>query len=360
MLNFLNFFRKKWTFSKIKQTDLLILSQDIFLFNKKIKFAYYDDKIYLRYILDILIYFLSQKIKKKKISIIEAHTFIKIKKTNSCIALGHDRNKLIFDVKKYFPEIKNIAYQFGYWFPNLIDKGLELVKNKKIDYYFFFDERTKQLTEKFMKTNSIISGSIPSNEKIFPVIKKKYDFMFISNFRYSTETEAKNLNASQAFFLDNLSKYCNLKNKSFCIARVYTRKDKNRYSNKNLKQENIFIKKYAKNYFVENIDSFILAQKSEVCICTHSNLGYELLGRGNKVLFCNTNKDTYSWHFASVANGPFWYKGNSKKEIFEKLENILSLSNNSWNKILRDSKIPIKFDPGNKILKSIIYKLKYN
>ena len=42
-----------------------------------------------------------------------------------------------------------------------------------------------------MKTNSIISGSIASNEKIFPVIKKKYDFMFISNFRYSTETEAK-------------------------------------------------------------------------------------------------------------------------------------------------------------------------
>ena len=50
-----------------------------------------------------------------------------------------------------------------------------------------------------MKTNSIISGSIASNEKIFPVIKKKYDFMFISNFRYSTETE-QNLNASQTFF----------------------------------------------------------------------------------------------------------------------------------------------------------------
>ena len=64
MLNFLNDLRKKCTFSKIEQTDLLILSQDIFLFNKKIKFAYYDNKIYLRYILDILIYFLSQKYKK--------------------------------------------------------------------------------------------------------------------------------------------------------------------------------------------------------------------------------------------------------------------------------------------------------
>ena len=137
MLNFLNDLRKKCTFSKIEQTDLLILSQDIFLFNKKIKFAYYDNKIYLRYILDILIYFLSQKIQKKQISIIEAHTFIKIKKTNSCIVLGHDRNNLIFDVKRYFPEIKNIAYQFGYWFPNLINQGLELIKDKKVDFYFF-------------------------------------------------------------------------------------------------------------------------------------------------------------------------------------------------------------------------------
>ena len=159
MLNFLNDLRKKCTFSKIEQTDLLILSQDIFLFNKKIKFAYYDNKIYLRYILDILIYFLSQKIQKKQISIIEAHTFIKIKKTNSCIVLGHDRNNLIFDVTRYFPEIKNIL---PLWFPNLINQGLELIVIKD-DFIFLTNVQT--IARK--QTNSIISGSIAVMKKIF-------------------------------------------------------------------------------------------------------------------------------------------------------------------------------------------------
>ena len=68
---------------------------------------------------------------------------------------------------------------------------------------------------------------------------KKYDFMFISNFSIRQRPRQKKFECLSGFF-NNLSKYCNSWNKSFCIAKVYTRKDKNRYSNKKILSKKIF------------------------------------------------------------------------------------------------------------------------
>ena len=80
-----------------------------------------------------------------------------------------------------------------------------------------------------------------------------------------------------------------------------------------------------------DIDSFELANLSKVSVCTHSNLGYQLLARGNKVLFLNTDKDIYKWHFITNKIGLFWYKGENSKEIYEKFHNILNMNNRELN-----------------------------
>ena len=276
---------------------------------------------------------------------------------------------MVFLNLKIFPNKISVAYQFGYWFEELVNLGQTVIRNKFTDYYFLFDDRTRKFTENFVKANYFITGSVSKNEKIFKNLKKKYDFMFISNYRHKIkknsnnliektlgETNSKNLLQCSSFMLKALSNFCNERKKTFCIARVGTRVDKKKYL-KVLKEENNFLKQYARNFFLEEVDSFELAQLSEVSICTHSNLGYQLLARGNKVLFLNRNEDVYNWHFINSSSGPFWYKGSNISEINKKLEDILRMSKKEWDELVKESLIPIKFDPGNKVLKGLINKI---
>ena len=363
----LKIFYKKFTFKPIKKIDLLIFGHDKFKFNKNIKYTYYkNSEINLRYIFPVLILYLKQFF-IKKITIIDAYFLVILNLYNCKIALGNDREQGVFRFKKLFPNKISVAYQFGYWFEELIELGKIVIKDQSTDYYFMFDERTKKLTENLVKSNYFVTGSVSSNEKIFNGIKKKYDFMFISNFRKKIKTQSKNLiertiNVTgsknlmecSAFMLTALSNYCNQSKKTFCIARVSTRVDKKKYSKSLKNEENNFLKENAKNFILEEVDSFELAQQSEVSICTHSNLGYQLLARGSKVLFLNTDKDVYNWHFISSSSGPFWYKGSNLSEIYKKLDDILKMSKNDWNKVVTDSLVPMKFDPGNTVLKNLI------
>ena len=65
-----------------------------------------------------------------------------------------------------------------YW---TCDESYPGVAAANIDYYLLFDERTKNFSEKELKTNYIISGSISNNEKPFKNFQKEFDYMFISN-----------------------------------------------------------------------------------------------------------------------------------------------------------------------------------
>lgn len=349
-------FEKKFIFKSIKKVDLIIFGPDKFKFDKNIKYSYYDnEEINLRYSFSTLILYLKNFFKKKKITLSDAY-FLSIFNSYDCkISLGNDREQGVFKFKRLFPNKISIAYQFGYWFKELIKLGQSVIKDRSTDYYLMFDERTKKFTEPVLKSNFFIAGSVSSNEKIFKSIRKKYDFMFISNFRSEKTLKAKNLVNCSGFMLSALSKYCDLNNKNFCIARVSTRNDKKRYKKDLIDKENNFLKKNAKNYILQNLDSFKLAQQSEVSICTHSNLGYQLLARGNKVLFLNTDRDIYNWHFTDSC--PFWYKGNDLSEIYKKLDYISNISKNNWKKIITKNSALMKFDSGNTLLKSLIFKI---
>lgn len=354
-----NILSKKISFEKIQKVDVLIFGSEKLNFASGIKVDYYTgNKIFFRYAISFLLYYLIKKTFSKSLSLYEEYFYFMVRKYDCKVAVGDDRNFSVFKCKKLFPNIISIAYQFGYWFPERKQMGQELLKDVKIDYYLMFDDRTKKFSEEILKTNYIISGSVAANEKKPIKHEKKYDFMFISSFRAESQSSDKiNIRNTASFFLSSLSEYCETHNKTFCVAKVYSRLDKMHYSKSYHQKENNFIKHNAKKFHTENIDSFELAEKSKVCICTHSNLGYQLLARGHKVLFLNSEKDLFIWHFIRQSDGIFWYKGNNKKKILEKFDNLLKMENHEWLKIIKSSDIPMKFDNANTILKQLVLKL---
>ena len=54
-----------------------------------------------------------------------------------------------------------------------------------------------------------------------------------------------------AYMLSRLSDFCEMNSKTFCIARVSSRKDKKNIHISLKKEEEFFLKKYTKNYFLK-------------------------------------------------------------------------------------------------------------
>ena len=140
------------------------------------------------------------------------------------------------------------------------------------------------------------------------------------------------------YVLDIINNFQNRKNIQLSVASS-TRKDKNNRLSKT--DEMKFFNEYLNNFHVEEIDSFQLAEKSDVIICISSNLGPELLARGKKVLFLNLNSLTHDWPFLPSDEAIFCILVQRKKpeKIQEKIEYLLSLSSNEWTKVLNDTNI---------------------
>ena len=116
-----------------------------------------------------------------------------------------------------------------------------------------------------------------------------------------------------------MADYCQKNNKKFCIALSSNREDKqNKISATN--EINNF-KKYTKLFKIRNLDSITLSEFSELCVCTNSNLGYELLLAKMKILFLSIKSE--KWRFFERNNSAFWYFGDNKSKIEEKISNLL-------------------------------------
>ena len=56
--------------------------------------------------------------------------------------------------------------------------------------------------------------------------------------------------------------------------------------------------------------------------------------------------------FTLEKEGSHWLAGNDKDKIFEKIDSLLKLKEEEWEKIQKNSPFLIEFDQGNKKLKS--------
>ena len=336
--------------------------------------VYKENNIYLLYLLKSLIAYLKPK---NKLSLKENYFKSLYSDFNAKVAVGHDIELRIFDFKKLSSKTKVIVYQHGFYWPIHQARSAQRFKNLKSDFFLIFDKWHKKIFEG-VKTKFIINGSVKNNEikiKNKKSKKKKYDIMYISQFRYLDKiclTEKKSgyesfiyenhahamkyTDTLEIFILKILNEYCKKNNKSLCVALASNRKEKR---NKMSQEDELkFYSQYLDNFKTESNNSYEIAEKSNLTICLSSNLGPELLSRGKKVLFLNANTLISDWHFLKKEEGPFWYKGKNKDKIFKKIKFLLSCGSDKWSKIIQKNKsIKMPFDPNNLKLKKLINNL---
>ena len=293
------------------------------------------------------------------------------------IIIGHEINGRAFKIKKIFPKIKTILYQFGFYFPSFYEEILERYKGKECDYFLIFNENVKKFFSG-VKTNFLVTGSLKNNQREKKICEKKYDIMYISEFRnidnfdlfglenikdeirkgaleYACVMHKRFSNICSSYVMKILNEYSNINKKKFCIARTSTRRDK--FNKISLRDENYFNKIFAPNHFTEETDSETLAEKSRLIICLTSNLGPALMSKGHKVLFLNVHSFAIEWPFTeNVIDGPFWYKGTDKKFILKKIDEMLRINDQEWKEIVKNNFNLMKYDPNNSILHDLIKK----
>lgn len=165
--------------------------------------------------------------------------------------------------------------------------------------------------------------------------------MIISEYRKNFN-DKKKINS-----IKKISDFANKNNLKVCVALSSNRIDKNNIS---FKKEVSFYKSLGLDFYPEKTNSYLLAMKSKIIFCINSNLGYELIARKYRVFFVCEKKNIY------LDKYPFISKVNDKN-FYIKLNKLLNMSNTKFVKILIKSNIKFYFNPGNKILKSLIYKI---
>ena len=340
-----------------KKIDFLITDNEYSGFiPKNYKYSFLKKEIYLFYLLKSLF----QSIYKKQFSkhfIKENYFKNLINSFSPKIVFGNDMDGIIFRVKKTFPNITTIAYQLGYLFKGedeIVYKNILI--NKKTDYFCVFNKNSETFFKKFIKTKTIITGSVKNNSKIISNTKAQFDFVFISQFRPQINKDKKNQDyiryekKNMRQILSHVSDFCKKNNKSLAIALSSTRKDKKKYNYYD--SEIKFFKSISdKIIFPPKMNSFEIASLSKVVICYNSNLGAELLSQGKKVIFFSISK--HAKFLFSKRGNIYDITRLNQKIINKKLENILKLSNPKWKKYLKKIQL-IKFDPKEKSLNILI------
>ena len=286
----------KFNFNINRKIDFLIFDNGYSGFiPSNCRFSFLKKEIYLFYFFKSVL----QSIYKKQFS----KNFIKenyfknlISSFSPKIAFGNDLDGIIFRVKKNFPNITTIAYQLGYLFKGEDEIAYKnVLKNKKSDYFCVFNKNSESFFKKFIKSKTIITGSIKNNSKIISNTRARFDFVFISQFRPQIKKDKKNQEyinyekRNMRKILSHVSKYCDKNNKTLVVALSSVRKDKKKYNYYD--SEIKFFKSISDRIiFCPKMSSLEVASLSKVVICYNSNLGAELLAQGKKVIFFSISK----------------------------------------------------------------------
>ncbi len=380
LINLFKLFTNKKFFIRIpKNIDVLIFGKTIKSFNLKKKIFILDNQIFILILLKSLIKnLLNRSFSLSKLNNIYFYETIKI--ISPKIALGNEINMNIFKFKKFFPEKIAIAYQCVQW-SNLLKGSLKrYVKNSKYpltcDYFFVYDQNSKKLLN-FVKSKFIISGSVRNNEIITKKRRmKKYDIMFISEYRDKIGREklkyesginkVNDLKLShilisqslifQSFILRALNEIQKENNLKVCIALASNRAEKK--DNVDSKNEEKFLKENIEEYHTEPISSYQLAENSKISITFMSTLGKELLSRNHKVMFVLYSKFKFiNGKYLPNSSGKYWYEGKNINQLKKKILNLIKTNEKKWSSYLNKKNIGYSYDKGNKKLKKLILKL---
>ena len=346
--------KKKLIFKAIKPHKILFLDNGYFQQKKKIRdsFTLHNDYVYIIPLIKAFLEIFFTR-NDTKLRIIYFQKLIKSFKPK--IIISNDFDHRIAEVKKINKKIKTLIYQHNSMFVK--NSQINIIKNLKVrtyDYFFVYDEYSKKLFSKYIQAKYKVAGSLRYNEFKADTKPYKYDIMFISEYR---SKKRKIPIFCQKKILEILNEYKRNNNVKICIALNSIRKEKKI----NLNEEKKFIKMHAPDIELENNDTgYSLAAKSKLIVFISSNLGVEILSSKKRVLglFMKGNfRKKWKSDYISKKTNLFLNYTMNKKEIFKKINYLLKIKEKKWLKILKSSKINLKYDYKNKIFFKIIKKL---
>lgn len=193
----------------------------------------------------------------------------------------------------------------------------------KCTYFLTFNEYEKSFFEPIVDGKILITGPVKANIKIRNNNHKKYDMLFVSEFRKKNDWHHR----FQFQIFGLLEKYCFQKNLRLGIAYNSNRADK-------------MLKLHDEISFLESemIDtddacSYQKASVSNTILVMHSNLGLELLSHKYKVIFFSLLK----LPFFDTDDGPFWTIKNHELYFSDKLTWLFNLEQGAWEEYLMDN-----------------------
>lgn len=370
MYNFLKIFKRiifnySIDFEYPKKVDVILLDYNY----ANLKFAhpisYKVKKKNSINLIALLLTILSFILKFYKINFADLYFKKYIELHDPKVTIGHEIDRSIFRFKMLFPHKKSIVYQFANYSNFFKNTAVKMMSHNnkfelKSDYFLIKNDYLKDFFD-FVDAKFITVGSVKNNELIIKKAEKKYDIMFVSQYREPTPSYwgtnnnigyMKTTLASISYLMKILNSYSSERNKKICIAMCAYREDKST----KLNDEIDFYSRDIKNFYHENTSSYDLAEKSEMVITIHSTLGSELLSRNKKILFIDLLHFFGSAHapFTNIKEDFFYYKGQDPVVIKEKIDQILQIKSDEWIKKLNESSFKMKFDQNNSILKQLV------
>jgi len=361
---FITIFLSKKTLEKPKKKKILIINKDLSDYIRKYvknNFNILDTRFHYFPSRQLNLYVLIRSLLKLNFSFFDyVCEYIKLVKPKVLITLI-DNDLLFYKLKSVFPNIKTIMIQNG--FRSLVKEDVLFhakkfkKKNYLVDYYFCFNKEIGNKFKSFLKCNVIPIGSFRSNSHLKKKEEKKYEFLYISVYRFHAKESIDDI-----IFLKNLEKYFFKKNKFLTILGCQSFYKNNEYNFYKNILNNInfnFIEKSEKR------ETYRILDQSNISINIDSTAGYESLSRNNKVgFFCiRGNKYPYNslkfgWPNSLQNKGLFWTDKNNYIEI-ERVLNYLARTNDQQF-FIRNKKIiniVINKDKNNKKFSHYINKL---
>ena len=355
-MNLVNFLiNKKFVITEIKKRDIIFLEDNYLSLKKKLSNSIILDKNKV-YVLPLIISLVDKILYGSKKKIYSLYFKNLIKAFSPKIIVSHELDHRVHDIKKINKNIKTLIYQQSALLDyDQVNITVKSIKNKFYDYFLVWDDLSKKILSKYVKSNFIVSGSLKYNEHIAQHKKCNYDIMFVSEYR----NEKKKISTlCQKIALNILNDYAKQNKVKICVALNSIRKEKKDIS---FEKELKFIKKHAPLAHInKDKTGYMLAAESKMVVFVSSSLGAEVLSSKKKCLGlfikAKYQKKSKSPYLNKNTNLFFTYS-SEKKEIFKKINFLLNISNKKWLRILKSSKISLKYDYKNNIFYNKIYSL---
>ena len=236
-----------------------------------------------------------------------------------------------------------------------------------VDEMLVWNKKTGENYNRFIKGNYEVIGSIKNNRIEINQKEKKYELLFLSEYRnkkgWGINPTWDSYYAAEKKIIPYLYSFAEKKNiKLFICSNTVNYEEEKQFYSKLIKGKNWELLKR-----LDNDMSYKYLDKSDIVVFITTGLGYEALSRGCKVAAFTTRSETtnirshkFGWPYLFEKNSDdFWTNNFDKDKFDEILSNLIQESQYKYKELIKkkyDYLMP--FDQGNKILKDKLKILK--